>query len=104
CWVIYKVLFSLKCLILFFKGPRKYCCTQYQKTAVPVKRLKSYTVQDDYCKIRAIIFKTVKNRPVCANPDEQWVQEAMMSVPNYIFKNTFALLSVKTLRTDKILI
>ncbi|XP_030608793.1 C-C motif chemokine 20 [Archocentrus centrarchus] len=78
--VCVSVMLVLLLAALSESSPRKYCCTQYQETPVPVKRLKSYTVQDDYCKIRAIIFKTVKNRPVCANPDEQWVQEAMMSV------------------------
>uniref|UniRef100_A0A3Q0RJQ1 Chemokine interleukin-8-like domain-containing protein n=1 Tax=Amphilophus citrinellus TaxID=61819 RepID=A0A3Q0RJQ1_AMPCI len=71
-------------LLLVALSPRKYCCTQYQKTAVPVKRLKSYTVQDDYFRTQrqsCCGTNTVKNRPVCANPDEQWVQEAMMSVP-----------------------
>uniref|UniRef100_A0A3B4FLT9 Chemokine interleukin-8-like domain-containing protein n=1 Tax=Pundamilia nyererei TaxID=303518 RepID=A0A3B4FLT9_9CICH len=41
---------------------------------VSVKRLKSYTVQDDNCKLRAIIFKTEKNRHICANPEDQWVK------------------------------
>uniref|UniRef100_A0A668S5W1 Chemokine interleukin-8-like domain-containing protein n=1 Tax=Oreochromis aureus TaxID=47969 RepID=A0A668S5W1_OREAU len=49
---------------------RKYCCTRYQQKPVPVKWLKSYTVQDDNCNIRAIIFKTVKNRHICANPED----------------------------------
>lgn len=50
-----KMLFSLKCLILSFKGSNKYCCTRYQQNPVSVKRLKSYTVQDDNCKLKAIM-------------------------------------------------
>uniref|UniRef100_A0A669C238 Chemokine interleukin-8-like domain-containing protein n=1 Tax=Oreochromis niloticus TaxID=8128 RepID=A0A669C238_ORENI len=73
----YKMLFSLKCLILSFKGSKKYCCTRYQQKPVPVKWLKSYTVQDDNCKLRAIIFKTVKNRHICANPEDKWVNIAI---------------------------
>uniref|UniRef100_A0AAZ1X875 Chemokine interleukin-8-like domain-containing protein n=1 Tax=Oreochromis aureus TaxID=47969 RepID=A0AAZ1X875_OREAU len=56
---------------------RKYCCTRYQQKPVPVKWLKSYTVQDDNCNIRAIIFKTVKNRHICANPEDKWVNIAL---------------------------
>uniref|UniRef100_A0A3Q2W6V6 Chemokine interleukin-8-like domain-containing protein n=1 Tax=Haplochromis burtoni TaxID=8153 RepID=A0A3Q2W6V6_HAPBU len=55
-------------------GSNKYCCTRYQQNPVSVKRLKSYTVQDDNCKLRAIIFKTEKNRHICANPEDEWVK------------------------------
>uniref|UniRef100_A0AAX7T9U5 Chemokine interleukin-8-like domain-containing protein n=1 Tax=Astatotilapia calliptera TaxID=8154 RepID=A0AAX7T9U5_ASTCA len=76
-----KMLFSLKCLILSFKGSNKYCCTRYQQNPVSVKRLKSYTVQDDNCKLKAIIFKTVKNRHICANPEDEWVKIAIQLLP-----------------------
>uniref|UniRef100_A0A669F5N5 Chemokine interleukin-8-like domain-containing protein n=1 Tax=Oreochromis niloticus TaxID=8128 RepID=A0A669F5N5_ORENI len=59
----------------------KYCCTRYQQKPVPVKWLKSYTVQDDNCKLRAIIFKTVKNRHICANPEDKWVNIAIPLLP-----------------------
>uniref|UniRef100_A0A8C2X232 C-C motif chemokine n=2 Tax=Cyclopterus lumpus TaxID=8103 RepID=A0A8C2X232_CYCLU len=59
------------------------CCTQYQKNPIPVKFLKYYKIQKltDHCNIKAIIFKTLKNRLLCADPDKKWVQHAMESVP-----------------------
>uniref|UniRef100_A0AAZ1Y588 Chemokine interleukin-8-like domain-containing protein n=1 Tax=Oreochromis aureus TaxID=47969 RepID=A0AAZ1Y588_OREAU len=63
------------------EGTFKYCCTRYQQKPVPVKWLKSYTVQDDNCNIRAIIFKTVKNRHICANPEDKWVNIAIPLLP-----------------------
>ncbi|XP_042353044.1 C-C motif chemokine 20 [Plectropomus leopardus] len=59
------------------------CCTQYQEHPVPVKLLKYYRIQEitDYCNIKAIIFRTVKNKLLCADPDKKWVKIAMDSVP-----------------------
>ncbi|KAM9349833.1 C-C motif chemokine 20 [Symphorus nematophorus] len=63
-------------------SPMVGCCTQYHESAVPVKVLKSYTIQrDDYCNIKAVIFKTVKKRFICADPDSEWVKRAMEFVP-----------------------
>ncbi|XP_030259633.1 C-C motif chemokine 2 [Sparus aurata] len=59
------------------------CCTRYQDHPIPVKRLKNYIIQEDtgYCNIKAVIFRTIKNKPVCADPDAAWVKEAMKVVP-----------------------
>ncbi|XP_062261154.1 C-C motif chemokine 20 [Platichthys flesus] len=61
------------------------CCTQYQETPIPVRFLRCYTIQGvkDFCNLKAVIFKTVKNRFVCANPDSEWVKRAMESVPEF---------------------
>nr|XP_046264127.1 C-C motif chemokine 20 [Scatophagus argus] len=60
-----------------------FCCTQYQETPLPVQALKYYKIQrdTDYCNIKAVIFRTKRKRLVCANPDQEWVQKAMESVP-----------------------
>uniref|UniRef100_A0A3Q3R6J0 Chemokine interleukin-8-like domain-containing protein n=1 Tax=Monopterus albus TaxID=43700 RepID=A0A3Q3R6J0_MONAL len=75
-------LFSEMSVILFFKEPMKSCCTQYHPSPVPFKVLKYYRIQDNkqYCNIKAIIFTTVRNRLVCANPDSEWVQYAIGSL------------------------
>ncbi|KAL3988415.1 transient receptor potential cation channel subfamily M member 4 [Sarotherodon galilaeus] len=75
------VLLVLLLVALNESSSKKYCCTRYQQKPVPVKRLKSYTVQDDNCNIRAIIFKTVKNRHICANPEDNWVKIAIPLLP-----------------------
>nr|XP_020471669.1 C-C motif chemokine 16-like [Monopterus albus] len=63
--------------------PMKSCCTQYHPSPVPFKVLKYYRIQDNkqYCNIKAIIFTTVRNRLVCANPDSEWVQYAIGFLP-----------------------
>ncbi|XP_059199710.1 C-C motif chemokine 20 isoform X2 [Centropristis striata] len=60
-----------------------FCCTEYQEEPVSVKVLKEYKMQDitHYCNIKAAIFKTVKRRFFCANPDKKWVKDAMKAVP-----------------------
>ncbi|CAI5641375.1 C-C motif chemokine 26 [Oreochromis niloticus] len=75
------VLLVLLLVALNESSSKKYCCTRYQQKPVPVKWLKSYTVQDDNCKLRAIIFKTVKNRHICANPEDKWVNIAIPLLP-----------------------
>nr|7JH1_A Chain A, XCL1 ancestor [unidentified] len=57
---------------------RKSCCLKYTKRPLPLKRIKSYTIQsNEACNIKAIIFTTKKGRKICANPNEKWVQKAM---------------------------
>uniref|UniRef100_A0A3Q1GWJ3 Chemokine interleukin-8-like domain-containing protein n=1 Tax=Acanthochromis polyacanthus TaxID=80966 RepID=A0A3Q1GWJ3_9TELE len=72
-------------VLLFFKGPPRFCCTRYQETQVPVKMLKSYRLQDDlgHCNIKAVVLKTKKNKDLCANPEEEWVQKAMELISRY---------------------
>ncbi|XP_060940933.1 C-C motif chemokine 8 [Limanda limanda] len=59
------------------------CCTQYNENPIPVRFLRCYIVQEvtNFCNLKAVIFKTLKNKFVCANPDSEWVQQAMESVP-----------------------
>ncbi|XP_045061994.1 eotaxin-like [Coregonus clupeaformis] len=58
------------------------CCTEYQKDPIPKMRLREYAIQHirGRCNIKAVIFTTVKrdwDRPVCADPSQQWVQDAI---------------------------
>ncbi|KAK2822322.1 hypothetical protein Q5P01_022387 [Channa striata] len=64
--------------------PFKTCCTHYQENPIRIQLLKSYTFQDitKQCNIMAVIFRTVRNRLVCGNPDSDWVQRAMETVPD----------------------
>uniref|UniRef100_A0A668RYV9 Chemokine interleukin-8-like domain-containing protein n=1 Tax=Oreochromis aureus TaxID=47969 RepID=A0A668RYV9_OREAU len=60
-------------------GSKKYCCTRYQQKPVPVKWLKRKKSQ---LQLKHIIntdchFKTVKNRHICANPEDKWVNIAI---------------------------
>ncbi|XP_056276852.1 C-C motif chemokine 20-like [Pseudoliparis swirei] len=70
-------------LLVALSNSSRICCRQYQHKPIHVKFLKHYTIQKltDYCNIKAIIFKTLKNRPLCGDPDKKWVQKAMESVP-----------------------
>uniref|UniRef100_A0A672RTI8 Chemokine interleukin-8-like domain-containing protein n=1 Tax=Sinocyclocheilus grahami TaxID=75366 RepID=A0A672RTI8_SINGR len=58
------------------------CCTKYSSQPFPVLRLKDFTRQDATmtCNIEAVIFTTVKNRQICANPDDLWVQNAVLHI------------------------
>ncbi|KAI2667861.1 C-C motif chemokine 20 [Labeo rohita] len=58
------------------------CCSKYSPKPFPVFRLKDYTLQDatKTCNIEAVIFTTVKNIQICANPGDQWVQKAILHI------------------------
>ncbi|XP_034744344.1 C-C motif chemokine 20 [Etheostoma cragini] len=75
---------SLMLVVLVALGESSpFCCTQYQEHPIPVKYLKYYKVQEvtHHCNIKAIIFKTLKSKLVCADPDRKWVKIAQESVP-----------------------
>ncbi|XP_051989223.1 C-C motif chemokine 12-like [Xyrauchen texanus] len=60
------------------------CCTKYSSHQLPFLRLKDFTLQDAtmLCNIDAVIFTTVKNRQICANPDDSWVKKAISHIQN----------------------
>ncbi|XP_067906100.1 C-C motif chemokine 7-like [Heterodontus francisci] len=53
------------------------CCERYIRGPLPLTRLVGYIIVHStfYCSRAAVIFKTVKDRLVCADPKHQWVQE-----------------------------
>ncbi|XP_031610764.2 C-C motif chemokine 20-like [Oreochromis aureus] len=75
----------LLCFILGILSPapaecaRTACCTSYSKTQVSFNRIKGYREQlaTEYCRIEAIIFYTVANRQVCADPKAHWVKKLL---------------------------
>uniref|UniRef100_A0A671P9U7 Chemokine interleukin-8-like domain-containing protein n=1 Tax=Sinocyclocheilus anshuiensis TaxID=1608454 RepID=A0A671P9U7_9TELE len=72
----YFYFYYLYILFIYIMTPRLRCCTKYSSQPFPVLRLKDFTRQDATmtCNIEAVIFTTVKNRQICANPDDLWVQ------------------------------
>ncbi|KAM9066224.1 fractalkine [Sarcophilus harrisii] len=44
--------------------------------------LKSYTKTAPSCRVQAVIFITIKNRTLCADPNEKWVREAIQYLDN----------------------
>ncbi|XP_005721173.1 C-C motif chemokine 20-like [Pundamilia nyererei] len=75
----------LLCFILGILCPapaecaRTSCCTSYSKTPVSFNRIKGYREQRNWenCRIEAIIFYTVANRQMCANPKAEWVKKLL---------------------------
>ncbi|KAI4893600.1 hypothetical protein NFI96_026847 [Prochilodus magdalenae] len=53
------------------------CCLQYRRIPVRCAHLKGYSIQitTRHCDLSAIIFQTVNDRYICADPLMQWTQD-----------------------------
>ncbi|KAM9596305.1 C-C motif chemokine 3-like [Trichechus inunguis] len=51
------------------------CCFSYAPRQIPRKFIAAYYETSSQCSKPGIIFLTKRNRQVCANPSEAWVQE-----------------------------
>ncbi|CAG5896850.1 unnamed protein product [Menidia menidia] len=73
------VLATLLCIITWINvvhtvnGPVQNClCQKWSKTRVRPENVQSYTIQKEgACPIKAIMFKTVKGKIICSNPDSK---------------------------------
>ncbi|XP_029470007.1 C-C motif chemokine 4-like [Rhinatrema bivittatum] len=49
------------------------CCFSYTARKIPRSHVQDYFITSSMCPQPAIIFITRKGREVCANPEEEWV-------------------------------
>ncbi|XP_075415378.1 C-C motif chemokine 3-like [Tenrec ecaudatus] len=56
------------------------CCFAYASRKIQRKFVVDYYETNSLCSEPGIIFITKKNRQVCANPSEAWVQEYVTSL------------------------
>ncbi|XP_072296483.1 C-C motif chemokine 20-like [Eucyclogobius newberryi] len=76
---------TLLCLVLVVSARGKAspqaqsCCTSYTRSPVPFHRITGIRTQTilKKCDLEAIIFYTVKNNQICANPGDPWVQRTL---------------------------
>ncbi|NWV30936.1 CCL5 protein, partial [Grantiella picta] len=61
-------------LSLNFYGP---CCIKYLARPLPLSRVVKYEQTGRHCSLPAVIFTTIKDKLVCANPEDKWVQYIM---------------------------
>ncbi|NWV80273.1 CCL4 protein, partial [Dasyornis broadbenti] len=59
---------------LNFYGP---CCVEFITRPLPLSRVVKYEHTGSHCSPSAVIFTTIKDKLVCANPNDKWVQEIM---------------------------
>ncbi|XP_060698418.1 eotaxin-like [Hemiscyllium ocellatum] len=55
------------------------CCLTTSSSKIPFNILQSYRIQlpSDGCKIRAVVFRTKKNKQLCSPSREKWVKKLM---------------------------
>ncbi|XP_032770297.1 C-C motif chemokine 12-like isoform X2 [Rattus rattus] len=54
------------------------CCYNVIKQKIHIRRLKSYRrITSSQCPLEAVIFRTVLNKELCADPKEKWVKDSI---------------------------
>ncbi|NWV20329.1 CCL5 protein, partial [Origma solitaria] len=69
CYKVSSSPFSLN-----FYGP---CCVKYITRPLPLSRVVNYEHTGSRCSPPAVIFTTIMDKLVCANPSDKWVQDIM---------------------------
>ncbi|XP_048461547.1 C-C motif chemokine 4-like [Rhincodon typus] len=66
------------------------CCERYIKKELPKARIVNHiTVPSSlYCSRAAVIFQTIANRLVCANPEDQWVHNLVTELTGPMKKDS----------------
>ncbi|CAL8312060.1 unnamed protein product [Gadus morhua 'NCC'] len=73
------------------------CCRKIKGTEVTLKKLKSYHVQESSsCHLPAVVFTTVRNKRICAEPNQPWTNKSMAYLdekenrrrPHFLSKNS----------------
>ncbi|EHB05123.1 C-C motif chemokine 2 [Heterocephalus glaber] len=59
------------------------CCFSFLSKTIPLHFLRDYQLTSDMCSLKAVLFKTKKNRQACANPKQKWVQDAMIYLDHH---------------------
>ncbi|KAI4886683.1 hypothetical protein NFI96_027633 [Prochilodus magdalenae] len=54
-----------------------YCCFNFTKEKIPLRRIKSYSHTRSDCALRAVVFHTLAGRSLCVDPETPWVKERM---------------------------
>ncbi|XP_004707414.1 C-C motif chemokine 16 [Echinops telfairi] len=61
-------------------NPPPSCCLKHTEKVLPRKLVAGY-IKALSCPLPSIIFVTKKNREICANPGDDWVQEYIKKLP-----------------------
>ncbi|KTG32030.1 hypothetical protein cypCar_00046976 [Cyprinus carpio] len=67
---------------LSIDGANSKCCGEFSNVKIPVKLVTSYYKIDtsSICPRRAIVFKTIKGREFCVDPETPWVKSHVAKV------------------------
>ncbi|XP_026548646.1 C-C motif chemokine 4-like [Notechis scutatus] len=56
------------------------CCVSFMKRPIPLNLLKSFEYTSGRCSPSAVVFLTKRDRKICADPSEPWVQDRIRAL------------------------
>ncbi|XP_031439828.1 C-C motif chemokine 20b [Clupea harengus] len=73
------------------------CCLSYSRRPIRCQKLKGYTMQDitTSCDIKAIIFHTVGERFICADPAREWTHHRIQCLKDKAARMSSSLIAKK---------
>ncbi|XP_038183522.1 C-C motif chemokine 8-like [Arvicola amphibius] len=57
--------------------PPTSCCFSLTQRKIPLRMLQSYQNTSTQCSLAAVIFKTKRDKQICADPTQKWVNDYM---------------------------
>ncbi|XP_077470834.1 eotaxin-like [Stigmatopora argus] len=74
--------------VLTIHGPASDCCTILSKKNIPIAKIKSYAIQSvGACSFKAVMFRTERDKTICADPNDRWTRRAMRKVDRQVAKS-----------------
>ncbi|XP_074046496.1 C-C motif chemokine 3-like [Macrotis lagotis] len=60
----------------------RVCCFNFADKRFPSKLVADYKTTDSQCSKKGVVLISKRGREICANPEEQWVQDIIKHLDN----------------------
>ncbi|XP_051553104.1 integumentary mucin A.1-like isoform X2 [Myxocyprinus asiaticus] len=83
--------------VLAVDGPPPNCCNDVKKIKIPTANILDYYIQEKtLCPVRAVVFRTYKNKTICSDPEDNWAKKARKKLDEKVKPSKELRISVTT--------